>query len=73
MKEAKPITPTTVRPLRVLGAIAASAVLIMVGTFLLVEVSDRYQLWRAGGIWCVTIEPDGTGTKFYGAEACGYE
>jgi hypothetical protein len=34
----------TVRPLRVLGAIAADAVLIVVSTFLLVEGGDRYQL-----------------------------
>lgn len=72
MDNNRPVTAITVRPLRVLGAIAAGTVLIGVVTFLLVEVSDRYQLWRAGGIWCVTIEPDGTGTKFYGAEDCGY-
>jgi hypothetical protein len=72
MKDVQPITPTTVRPLRVLGAIAAGAVLIVVGTFLFVEGSDRYQLWRAGGIWCATLEPDGTVTKSYGADACDY-
>lgn len=72
MKDVQPITPTTVRPLRVLGAIAAGVVLIVVVPFLVVEGGHRYQLWRAGGVWCATIEPDGTGTKFYGADACGY-
>lgn len=72
MKDTQPITATTVRPLRVLGAIAAGAVLIMVGTFLLVEGIDRYQLWRAGGIWCATLEPDGKVTKSFGADACKY-
>ncbi|MGB5975629.1 MAG: hypothetical protein WBG38_20045 [Nodosilinea sp.] len=72
MKYVQPITPTTVRPLRVLGAIAAGTFLVMLSLILFVEVSDRYQLWRAGGVWCATLETDGTGTKFYGAEACGY-
>jgi len=62
----------TVRPLRVLGAIAAGAVLIAVSTFLWVEGSDRYKLWQADGVWCATLEPDGTVTKSYGAEACDY-
>jgi len=72
MKNAQPITPTTVRPLRVLGAIATGGVLIMLLTFLIHEGSYRYQLWRAGGTWCVTLEPDDTITKSFGAEACGY-
>ncbi|MBD1918297.1 MULTISPECIES: hypothetical protein [Cyanophyceae] len=72
MKDVQPITPTTVRPLRVLGAIAAGAVLIMVGTVLLVEGIDRYQLWQADGIWCATLEPDGTITKSFGAKNCEF-
>ena len=72
MKDAQPITPTTVRPLRVLAAIAAGAALIVVGTFLVVEGGHRYQLWRAGGIWCATMDADDTITKSFGAEACGY-
>ncbi|MBD2233669.1 hypothetical protein [Phormidium tenue] len=72
MKDARPITPTTVRPLRVLGAIAAGAALIVVGTFLVVEGGHRYQLWRAGDVWCATMEPDGTITQSFGAENCGY-
>lgn len=72
MKDAQSITPTTVRPLRVLGAIAAGAVLIVVGTFLAVEGGHRYQLWRADGVWCATLEPDGTITKSFGVENCGY-
>jgi len=71
-RDTEPITPMTVRPLRVLGAIAAGAVLIVVSTFLWVEGSDRYQLWRADGVWCATLEPDGTITKSYGADACEY-
>lgn len=72
MKDVQPITPTTVRPLQVLGAIAAGAVLIVVGTFLVVEVGHRYQLWRVGGVWCATMEPDGTIIKSFGVENCGY-
>ncbi|MBE9111203.1 hypothetical protein IQ273_17500 [Nodosilinea sp. LEGE 07298] len=72
MKGAQLITSTTVRPLRVLGAIAAGAVLIVVGTFLVVEVGHRYQLWRANGVWCATLEPDGTVTQSFGAENCGH-
>ena len=72
MKDVQPITPTTVRPLWVLGAIAAGAVLIVVGTFLIVEVSYQYRLWRADGVWCATMEPDGTMTQSFGAENCGY-
>ena len=72
MKDVQPITPTTIRPLRVVGAIAAGAALIMVATFLWVEGGHRYQLWRAGGVWCVTMEPDSSITRSYGADACGY-
>lgn len=72
MKDTQPIMPTTVRPLRVLGAIAGGAVLIVVLTVIAFEGSYRYQLWRAGGVWCATMEPDGTITKSFGAEACGY-
>ena len=72
MKDVQPITPTTVRPLRVLGAIAAGAVLIFVSTFLIHEGSYQYRLWRAGGIWCAMLEPDGTITKSFGAENCGH-
>lgn len=72
MKDVQPITPTTVRPLRVLGAIAAGAVLIVLGTFLAVEGTYYYKFWRAGGIRCATMEPDGTTTLLFGAENCGY-
>jgi hypothetical protein len=72
MKDVQPITPTTVRPLRVLGAIAAGAVLIVAGTILVAEGSYRYKLWRADGVWCATMEPDGTTTMVFGAENCGY-
>ena len=72
MKDAQPITLATVRPLLVLRAIAAGGVLIMAGTFLVHEGFHRYQLWRADGIWCATLEPDDTITKSFGAEACGY-
>ena len=72
MKDVQPITPTTVRPLWVLGAIAAGAVLIVVGTFLIVEVSYQYRLWRADGVWCATMEPDGSTTMLFGVENCGY-
>lgn len=72
MKNAQPITPTTVRPLRVLGAIATGTVLILLGTFLAVEAGHRYQLWQAGGVWCATMEPDATTTMLFGAENCGY-
>ena len=67
-----PITPTTVRPLRVLGAIAAGAVLIVVTIVLAHEGGHRYRLWRADGIWCATMEPDGKMTQSFGAENCGY-
>ncbi|MBD2110891.1 MULTISPECIES: hypothetical protein [Cyanophyceae] len=50
MKDVRPITPTTVWPLRVLGTSVAEAVLIMVGAVLLVEGIDHYQLWQADGI-----------------------
>jgi len=56
----------------VLGAIAGTAVLLGVGTFLVVEGSFRYRLWRADGVWCATMDVDGTVTKSFGAEACGY-
>lgn len=72
MKDAQPITPTTVQPLRVLGVIGAGAVLIIVATFLIHEGSYQYRLWQAGGIWCATMGPDGTITKSFGADACGY-
>ena len=72
MKDAQLLTTTTVRPLRVLSAIAAGGVLIMAGTFLIHEGFYRYQLWRVGGTWCVTMDADGTITKFFGAENCGY-
>lgn len=72
MKDVQPITPTTVRPLRVLGAIAGITALIFVGTFLVSEGSYRYQLWRADGVWCATMEPDGTTTMAFEAENCGY-
>jgi len=55
-RDPEPITPMTVRPLRVLGAIAAGAVLIAVSTVLLVEGIDRYQLWRADGVWCARAD-----------------
>ena len=60
------------RLLRVLGAIAAGAVLIVAATFLAVEGGHRYKIWRAGGVWCATMEPDGTTTMLFGAENCGY-
>ena len=72
MKDAQLITPTTVRPLLVLRAIATGGVLIMLITFLIHEGSYRYQLWQADGIWCATMDVDGTITKSFGAEACGY-
>ncbi|QQE64146.1 hypothetical protein GFS31_08250 [Leptolyngbya sp. BL0902] len=33
--------------------------------------SHQYRLWRAGGVWCATLSPDGTVTEAYGVEACG--
>ncbi len=72
MKDVQPITRATVRPLRLLRAIAAGAVLIVVATVLIHEVSYQYRLWRADGIWCATMEPDGTMTQSFGAENCGY-
>jgi hypothetical protein len=56
----------------VLGAIAAGAVLIVVGTFLIHEGSYQYRLWRADGVWCATMEPDGSTTMLFGVENCGY-
>lgn len=73
MKDSQPITPTTVRPLRVLGAIAAGAILMFVSIFLVYEGIYQYRLWRAGGIWCGTLDPDGTFTQSFGADACGYK
>lgn len=72
MKDLQPITSTTVRLLQVLVAMAAGAVLIVAIPFLVVEGSHRYQLRRAGGVWCATMEPDGTTTMLFGAENCGY-
>ena len=72
MKDDQPITPATVRPLRVLSAISAGAVLVVAATFLAVEGGHRYQIWRADGVWCITMEPDGTTTMLLGVENCGY-
>lgn len=72
MKES-PIPPTTVRPLRVLGAIAGAVVVVVLLATVVHEGSYRYRLWRADSIWCATLNPDdGTLTQYYGAEACGY-
>lgn len=70
MKDA-PVTPTTVRPLRVVGAIAAGGVALLLLTAAIQGGSHHYRLWRAGGVWCVTLSPDGTITEAYGVEACG--
>jgi hypothetical protein len=72
MKDVQPIKSTTVRPLRVLGAIAVGTVLLGGLAIVIHEGGHRYQLLRAGGIWCATLEPDGTITKSFGAENCGY-
>jgi hypothetical protein len=72
MTDKQPVTATTVRPIRLLGAIAASAALIVVGTFLVVEGGHRYRLWQADGVWCVTVEPGDTISMSYGVEVCGY-
>jgi len=58
--------------MRVIAAISAGAVLIVVGTILIHEGSYRYKLWQADGIWCATLKPDGTITQSFGVEACGY-
>lgn len=65
------ITPPTVRPLRVVGAIAAGVVALLLLTTAIHAGSHPYRLWRAGGVWCVTMAPDGTVTEAYGVEACG--
>ncbi|WP_198806954.1 hypothetical protein [Leptolyngbya sp. BL0902] len=70
MKDA-PITPTTVRPLRVVGAVGAGVVAVMLLTTAIHAGSHQYRLWRAGGVWCATLSPDGTVTEAYGVEACG--
>ena len=70
--EVKPITPMTVRPKRVLLAIAVGAVMLVPVLDLYARAQHRYRLWRADGIWCATLEADGTLVgRYYGAEHCG--
>ncbi|MBD2425401.1 hypothetical protein [Phormidium sp. FACHB-1136] len=66
-----PITLTTIRPLRVVGAVAAGGVALLLLTTALHAGGHHYRLWRAGGVWCATMAPDGTVTESYGVEACG--
>ena len=73
MQENHPITPTTVRPLRVMGGIATG---LIIGLALLVLAHDglhHYRVWQAGGEWCAVFAPDGSFEHHYGAVACGYE
>jgi hypothetical protein len=71
MKDA-PTVPTTVRPLRVVGAVAAGVVALLLLTTAIHAGGHHYRLWRAGGVWCATMAPDGMVTEAYGVEACGY-
>ncbi|MBD2428944.1 hypothetical protein [Phormidium sp. FACHB-1136] len=65
------MTLTTIRPLRVVGAVAAGVVALLLLTAALHAGGHHYQLWLAGGVWCATLAPDGTITESYGVEACG--
>jgi len=64
------MTLTTIRPLPVVGAVVAGVVALLLTTALHAG-GHHYRLWRAGGVWCATLAPDGTITESYGVEACG--
>ena len=68
----KPVTPRTVRPGRVLLAIAIGLAILVPVLDIYARVQHRYRLWMADGIWCATFEADGTFVdRYYGAENCG--
>ena len=67
------VTPTTIRPIRVL----LLCLLLFPSSMLLIlaiaEGIHRYKVWEAGGSWCLTLSPDGKTTKYYGDHACGFD
>jgi len=68
----KPITPMTVRPKRVLLAIAVGMAMLFPVLDIYARAKHRYLLWRADGIQCMTFEADGTLVgRYYAAEHCG--
>jgi hypothetical protein len=68
----EPITPRTVRPKRVLFAIAVGMVMLFPALDIYARAKHRYLLWRADGVQCMTFEADGTFVgRYYGAENCG--
>jgi hypothetical protein len=60
----------TLRPLRVLGALGAGMVAPLLLTAVIHAGSHHYRLWKAGGVWCGTMAPDGMITEAYGVETC---
>lgn len=65
------MTLTTIRPLPVVGAVVAGVVALLLLMTALHAGGHQYRLWRAGGVWCATMAPDGTITESYGVENCG--
>jgi len=55
----------------VVGAVVAGVVALLLLMTALHAGGHQYRLWRAGGVWCATMAPDGTITESYGVENCG--
>lgn len=70
---AKPITPKTVRPGRVLPLVVIGMAMLFPALDIYARAKHRYLLWKADGIQCITFEVDGTLVgRYYGAdENCG--
>jgi hypothetical protein len=61
-----------IRPKRLLVGIAVGTAIVL-GLNLVIDQSiHRYHIWKAGGTWCATLHADGSVTRYYGDEACGY-